>query len=246
MVYKEHPVFEKPEDENIRIWRYMDFTKLVSLIEKQALFFARADMLPDPFEGSSSKANIKLRPVVYKEKIPPKILKSFSIFLKDSRKFTIINSWHMNEHESAAMWKIYLKTEEGVAIQSTFKRLTRSLKNEYDVFVGKVKYIDYEKEWLPEGNIFYPYLRKRKSFEHERELRAIIQKIPVTGGKLDLKKEIFETGAYISVDLNILIEKIFVSPTAPKWFDELIKAIVRKYNLAKEVVKSNLANGPVY
>ena len=67
-MYKEHPVFEKPENENTKIWRYLDFTKFVSLLDKSALFFTRADRLNDPFEGSYSKVNIQLRPVVYKDK----------------------------------------------------------------------------------------------------------------------------------------------------------------------------------
>ena len=35
----------------------MDFTKFVSLLDKRALFFAGADTLGDPFEGSVSPIN---------------------------------------------------------------------------------------------------------------------------------------------------------------------------------------------
>jgi hypothetical protein len=45
----------------------MDFTKYVSMLDSGSLFFARADLLGDPFEGSSSRANIALRPELYKE-----------------------------------------------------------------------------------------------------------------------------------------------------------------------------------
>ena len=34
------------------LWRYIDFTKLVSFLEDQTIFFARADKLGDPFEGA--------------------------------------------------------------------------------------------------------------------------------------------------------------------------------------------------
>jgi len=252
-MYKEHPVFEKPDNENIKIWRYLDFTKFVSALDKQALFFTRADRLGDPFEGSYSKANIKLRPIIYQDLLKDKdsfnqMQAQLQFFSKEIRRFTIINCWHINEYESAAMWKLYLKTDEGVAIQSTFKRLKESFHNyeEDDVYIGKVKYIDYQTEWLPEGCSFYPFLHKRKSFEHERELRAIIQKFPSKDGKLDLTQEIFDVGAYITVDLDILIEKIFISPTAPTWFNDLVKSIVNKYNLGKEVIQSSLAEEPVY
>ena len=36
----------------------------------------------------------------------------------------------------------------------------------------------------PEGNTFYPYLHKRKGFEHEKEIRAIVQEIPPRGTAL--------------------------------------------------------------
>ena len=244
-MYKEHPVFEKPDDENIKIWRYLDFTKLASQLDKQALFFIRADKLSDPFEGSYSKANIKLRPIIYKD-IPKKSQEQFPDIYKKIKRSMFVNCWHINEGESAAMWKLYLKSDEGVAIQSTFKRLTESF-NDYledEVCIGKVRYIDYENEWLPEGNLFYPFLHKRKSFEHEHELRAIILYSGDEG--IDLTRESSDLGMHIPVNLDILIEKIFVSPTAPKWFNDLITSIIAKYNLKKEVIQSSLANDPVY
>ena len=56
----EHPCFIQPKNENIKIWRYMDFTKFVSLISSKSVFFCRSDLFEDPFEGSYSKANLKL------------------------------------------------------------------------------------------------------------------------------------------------------------------------------------------
>lgn len=250
--YQEHEAFQKPDDENSKIWRYLDFTKFVSLLDRKALFFARADLLGDPFEGSYSKANLALRPTVYKDKIPETILANLSIVSREIRKFTIINSWNMSEFESAAMWKLYVASNEGVAIQSTFKRLAKCFDSytENPVFIGMVKYIDYEREWLPEGNSFYPFMHKRKSFEHEHELRAIIQRIPTKKNgeslMMDLAQEIFKTGAYVAVNLDALVERIFVSPASPTWFSDLVKSIVTKYNLSKEVVHSSLDSSPVF
>jgi hypothetical protein len=36
-----------------RLWRYMDFAKFVAMLEHRSIYFARADMLDDPFEGAS-------------------------------------------------------------------------------------------------------------------------------------------------------------------------------------------------
>ena len=49
------PAIREPEDTDSRIWRYMDFTKYVSLLQHRGVFFGRADRLGDPFEGSISR-----------------------------------------------------------------------------------------------------------------------------------------------------------------------------------------------
>jgi len=250
-MYKEHPVFEKPENENAKIWRYMDFTKFVSLLDRSALFFTRADKLGDPFEGSYSRANIELRPIVYRDKekseVPQGMLTTLSKVFQATPKFTFINSWHLNEYESAAMWRLYLKSNEGIAIQSSFSRLKGCLKDEeHDIYIGKVKYIDFDKDWMPEGNTFYPFVHKRKSFEHEQELRAVIQEMSPKGGRIDLSKPLFDDGIYVAVDLNLLIERIYLAPTCPAWLFELTKSVTKKYGLDKEVVQSGLDDVPVY
>jgi hypothetical protein len=247
-MYKEHLVFEKPENENAKIWRYIDFTKFVSLLDKSALFFTRADRLGDSFEGSYSRANVKLRPEVYKGEIPPDALENLSQFCKTLIKYTAINCWHLSEYESAAMWKLYLKSNEGIAIQSTFDLLKTSLKNDnHHVFIGKVKYIDFEKDWMPEGNTLYPFVHKRRSFKHEKELRAIIQELRYKkNGEIDWSKPLFDDGIYIQIDLGVLIDKIYLAPTSPKWLFELVKSITKIYKLDKDVLPSSLDDVPVY
>ena len=116
-MYKEHPVFEKPENEDVKIWRYMDFTKFVSLLEKQALFFCRTDKLGDLFEGSYTKVNIERRSAIYKKKLdslPAQLQpfrdvierepKNYSGFLKMLRKHVYVNCWHKN-----TSFKVYLE-----------------------------------------------------------------------------------------------------------------------------------------
>jgi hypothetical protein len=115
-MYKQHSICESPLNEEVKIWRYMDFTKFTCLLDKSALFFSRADKLGDPFEGSYPKYNLENRPIIYKDKIEDKALAIFSQFIKRLREFTFINSWHMNAYESAALWKIYLKSNEGYMV----------------------------------------------------------------------------------------------------------------------------------
>jgi hypothetical protein len=122
----------------------MDFTKFVSLISSGSLFFCRADLFKDPFEGSYSKANVALRPQVYKgmpEEQLGKMMAQMARFAKWVREWTYINCWHTNEYESAAMWDLYAKTNEAVAIETSYGKLKNVLPE--NVFLGCVKYIDY-------------------------------------------------------------------------------------------------------
>ena len=233
-----HPSFLQPKNENIKIWRYMDFTKFVSLISSKSLFFCRSDLFEDPFEGSYPKTNLKLRPLIYKdmdEKIFNTMTKQFTKISKDIKKYTYINCWHANEYESAAMWKLYSNTKESIAIQTDYKTL-KDILNE-KIYLGIVKYIDYEQDFLPEGNLFNPFMHKRKSFEHENEVRAII---------MDLKMGEFKEGININIDVNKLIKKIYISPTAPSWIINLTKEISKKYNINANIKKSDLYSQPIF
>ncbi len=57
-MYEENAFFNSPPMDAV-LWKYLDFTKFVSLLDKNTLFFVRADKLGDPFEGSYSRMNIK-------------------------------------------------------------------------------------------------------------------------------------------------------------------------------------------
>jgi hypothetical protein len=234
-MYKSNWFFDKPKNENAKIWRYMDFTKFVSLLDKSSLFFTRADKLNDPFEGSCPENVVRY----YAKKEGFNYLPEF---YQELKKFTFVNCWHLNEYESAALWKLYLKSNEGIAIQSNFVRLKNSFKDEeHDIFIGKVRYTDYT-TCKERGRAFaYPILYKRKLFKHEEELRAVISTIPKTDPPWKPTKD---DGIYVHVDLDILIDKIYLAPISPKWHAELLQSLIQRYHLAKEVKHSDLDSEP--
>lgn len=222
----------------------MDFTKYVSFLENCSLFFCRADKFEDPYEGATSHFNYQIRPQVYGSAFPPQAFEQISKFNEWSRQWTYINCWHMNEHESAAMWKLYAKTEEAVAIRSTFFKLKEALSSQ--CFIGTVHYIDYRADWLPEGNAFWPYVHKRKSFEHERELRAVIQELPSGENGITVGSPNPNIGNHVKVSPETLVDNVFVSPTAPNWFAELVKVVTLRYGYAFPVLQSQLSQSPVF
>lgn len=75
------------------------------------------------------------------------------------------------------MWELYVRAGEGIAVQSTFDRLKRAFAfTDQGIYIGKVRYIDYRREKvLPNNSTIAPVFYKRKSFEHERELRCVTE-----------------------------------------------------------------------
>jgi len=252
-MYIEHPVFEQPADKNGKVWRYMDFTRLLSMIDSRCLFFARADKLGDPFEGSWPRINISARRVV-PDGTPEEAHKAFIKSMpnlgginKQWPKYMAINCWHMNEHESAAMWKLYLQGDEGIAIQSTYNKLRDCFIGEEKIYLGIVKYIDYERESIDAGNVLSAFVHKRISFEHEKEVRALITKWPPRGEKgLDFSQETMDNGTAVKVEIETLIERIYVAPSALDWLAELVKAVVTRYGYQFDVVHSKLNEQPLF
>ena len=242
---KEHPVFPKLRNEHAKIWRFMDFTKFVNLLDTKSLFFSRSDKLGDLFEGSIPRANIAQRSSWYKDTIPDKNIRELSKFREKLRFHTFLNCWHINEIESDAMWKIYTKNNTGIAIQSTYTHLIDVLKEYEDVYIGPVNYIDYDSEFIPEGNMFWPFIHKQNSFKHETELRAIIQNIPnhKEGTSINVPGPL---GVNKIIDLDLLIEKIYISPSSPEWFNKLVQSIIQKYTLDKSISFSKLSDRPVF
>ncbi len=148
----------------------------------------------------------------------------------------LVSCWHENAYESEAMWKLYGEGA-GIAIRTTFKRLSESLKCEDIIYIGRIQYVDYDTTFIGERNAFTPLLHKRKSFEHEREVRAMTIDVPLGDARV---------GAYLKVDISSLIDNVIVAPYSQEWFVELVKAVAGQYGLQAPVSMSALAGDPIW
>ncbi len=254
-MYRPHRECVAPDDPNIPIWRYLDFAKFVDMLERKRLHFARLDQLGDPFEGAPSDGTIALLRA-WEERHPVDTVSGEASWRIQARDTFLMNSllmyvncWHMNEYESMAMWRLY--SREGIAIRSTYQRLLESfLGAEDDVHIGQVFYRDHRNPVQPEnpGNTLAPVLRKRMSYEYERELRAITDRIPPewTSGSFpyDAYKDKQPKGVSLDVNRDTLIERLYVAPGRPAWFKELIVRVTATYRLDKSVETSSLEERP--
>src|SRR5579864_3674448 len=114
------PDFSATADGSVRLWRYMDLAKLLSLLTREALFFSRVDLLGDPFEGSLTRylqlKRERHHALLRKRGKPIRLRAGASALVETRIANTIISCWHMNDTESAAMWRLYVTGNEGVAI----------------------------------------------------------------------------------------------------------------------------------
>jgi hypothetical protein len=253
-----------PGDENATIWRYTDFAKFLALLETQRLFFPRVSTLDDPFEGSFPSSQTVLSrvlgalvPGVLPEDAQIELHPSIYKIWKVMRYWASISCWHLAEHESAAMWRLYGPEGGAIAIRSTVKRLREALSTvpvpegyggRPEILIGKVEYIDYSKDRIPDGSFAAQMYRKRRSFEHERELRAMLLQFPLaeSGGRPDYEKEPEDTGVAVPVDINVLIEGIAVAPQAPSWVLDVVRRVCKRYGLDAVPTQSAMDAAPLY
>jgi hypothetical protein len=236
----EYNIYNNKLDRSMGIWRYMDFSKFVNLLDTSSLFFTKPLFFRDPYEGAYSEEDFRRiigEPVSYAPDIKYDYDVKRQSLIKKSKlllDFVGVSCWHLNNVESAAMWDLYSKSGEGLAIKSNVENLIDSINGE--VFYGQVQYIDYLKD-MASNNTFESLFYKRISFSHENEFRLICFE--------SIEEPFFqECGAYVKCDLNQLIDEIYIAPTAQKWFKETVESVIGKYGINKPVIQSSLYDSP--
>lgn len=249
MAYKRVELCIEPDPDTV-IWRYMSLKKFKLMLKHNALFFCRADIFSDPFEGTIPRKEAEYRERSLNDR---QSIESISNLHRKLKGHFLINCWHINNGENDAMWRLYLKNNHGVAIKTTVKNLLDSfIETEEEINCSKVRYIDYENDiWMPPTikgyTMFTPIIHKRKEFSHENELR-IVHQIEYNNRDIDefWKEQPIEEGKNIPVDLTKLINGVFTAPNSNEIQIKRIKSIIQKNGFHFPVEKSKLDNEPYY
>lgn len=178
-MYYSHPQLKEPADET-PLWRYMDFTKFLSLLESHSIHLSPLINFDDPFEGHPTRPvidaltdfpkNASQKEIEERRNIADNNITAF----QNGRRFVSASCWHANPTESAAMWAQYLRTGEGFAIQTSFEKLKQSCSADPKKVTGAiVQYVDFDSYVPADENILIWAALKRTSFEHEREFRLL-------------------------------------------------------------------------
>ncbi len=230
--YVDNSLAETP-DLNDVIWRFMDFPKFFSTVCNQALYFPVVSALNDVLESA-----------------PPRLPKDATVHAKMSawsrwqrqRHMVFVNCWHWSPVESAAMWALYSRHGEGLAIQSTFGAATQAFGSHvnstpHTVQAGMVKYINSDAESTPgqTSNIILDALKKRDWYEYEKELRfmhvAMDNYVEQPFGSEVDPGTAQKRGIWIKCRLQTLIKSVVLAPSAPPFLADVIRQICQQFGL---------------
>jgi len=233
-----HPNIEQPTPETT-IWRYIDLERFISLLHTRSLFLCRLDAFRDPWEGSWPRPLVEAVRANWTDG-------QGDHFLEMSHKLRVANyvsCWHASQSESAALWDLY-SGKSGVAIQSTVGALQSSISDEKNYYIGTVKYIDFDTEPVPELNLLVPPFLKRKSFEHEREIRVLHWQVPTNSN--GVQPAIAAENHSLVIDPNVLIDKLYIAPSSPSWLTQALQDLCKRFGLSASVTRSSLYDPHVY
>lgn len=222
----------------------MDLPKFVWLLTQNKLAMPRLDRLADQHEGSLTPKTLEWIDRFLRTHKAKDGIEVISDSFRKSRKTTFVSCWHANEHESEAMWRLYCGDSSGVALQTTYSHLIQAITSELDVYIGCVKYIDYDSEWFPEANMYAPAMHKRIAFAHEREVRLVS-----SPSRLRLLAEAdIPTSLTIPWNCEALVEQVHVSPYAPEYFYEAVQSVIRSIapDLESKLKWSYMKAAPVF
>lgn len=260
----------EPQDFERPVWRYMPFSKFISLITYQALWFSKLNSLQDNYEGRMPH-RVKARTCDENQHFrqqfnTPEFHKQIDAWPtrneEDGRELLVVTCWFLGEEESLPMWKEYGCSDEAVAVKSTIGRLARHIlvpRDDTVSHLGMVSYVDFDNHQMSryEANqaIERAFLKDKWRFSHEQEVRLVTLNVKTTccaspEGKPYIPEQIaganmnnFENpGLYVGVHLDQLISEIIVSPSSQEWFKRLVSRIVELSGLSAPVSRSRLQN----
>ncbi|MBE9469467.1 MAG: DUF2971 domain-containing protein [Bacteroidetes bacterium] len=242
---KSNNKFLIPLEDNSVLWRYMNLDKFEYLINKKLLFFCRADLFDDKFEGSIPKKEFEFRKRKSKSS-----QEGFTYMHKEYRRSSVVNCWYIGDSESNLMWASYSKGK-GIAIKTKKEKLYESLKkSKENIWPSKVRYIDYDKDsWFGNDypyslNFIAPLIHKKNEYKDENEFRLIIHKEEIIHNPDYWEKQPNNKGILVNIDISKLIDKVILSPDIN--IDNKNKVLKLAKLVGFEVEDSKLSSSPLF
>ena len=236
-MYQKHSLLKEPKNSLQKLWRYLKYERLLQIINDGVLHFRHISKMSDRWEGLLTNMTkdklFQQQYLIYRDATKARAATEQYEQHKD---LFYINCWHMNDYESYLMWRVY--GDKGCAIQTDYERLVAALGDDPPAINGcVVNYIDYERDQIDVGNIFLPVSHKDLPYRDEKEFRLLCWK-----PNLEKQNILFdENGVNVRIDVNMLIEKIFIDPSKNIHIKDLQEQIEKK-NLNCKIDDSRIKN----
>lgn len=247
----------EPPSEDVEIWRFMPLEFFEDLMANEEFHFCRADLFKqDVDEGIPPDDYIRrimgLRRFILEDEIK---LNHEIAELDQSREMYYVSCWHLFRHETVEMWSGFAK--DGVAVQSRYALLKSVMAGMPDTtHVGLMRYGEERLHQTGRINGLQFINTKRKAFEHECEVRAIVEcGDPFSGGNRHFDLNNFPHRRPLPenprhhwvhdhkrrrIELASLITGVVVSPWASNGVLEIVKQWVDVKKHSYLVQQSNL------
>jgi hypothetical protein len=205
-----------------KLWRYLDYFKFEDLIKNQSLYYSRLDKFEDKLEGVSPYSCIKAiaSDPEKNEEQKREAIRLYKIRMERNRQISFASCWHINDNLNFDMWDSYgHKASDSIAIKTSEKKLCSSLRKLGFPFLNEpVQYFD--EPYFNQNAYWFPTMFKRKEYKSEQEFRSILFAHNISLG-----------GIKIKVELNDLIDRIYVHPSASKQFFKEVRNFVKANSL---------------
>lgn len=261
---------EKP-DPNETVIRYTSLAQFIWILTLKELPLIRIDLFRDPFEGSAPQSLIDAQVIasgtramanqqysVLRHHYPdhaadlPRHHTSGDLFTemtvrRRARTYTTHASCWRWGSESEGMWRLYCGDKDGVAFQTTFTRLEKSVE-ESQILVGKVRYGNYKT--MPAFNEDLDHMMyKREGFRFEQEVRLLTTD-EVHYRKLCSGAEQVKLSSCLPIRWSVegAVDRILVSPYADNWYMDAVLAVARLSDgdITDRIVWSELREQPQF
>jgi hypothetical protein len=231
----------------------MDLAKFLLLLERRSLWFSRVDQFEDPLEGTLTDAEMEhLRAL--------DALESHRSISEYMRTTAYVSCWRAGQAESMAMWDLYGKGGGIVAVKTTAGNLKEAIsESPRQIFLAEVKYIDWSLAPF-DNNSLVMCFRKDSSYEHEKEVRAVIWDLDIINRNMSdaliasrsrsdyptsgrdpfiLQKLDGQHGIEVSFDPARFVTEVVVGPRETHSIVGLVKSVLDRYGLKTRINMSN-------
>lgn len=162
-------------------------------------------------------------------------------YFERARRWVYVSCWNKAQVECAGMWSLY-GADNSICICTTVHQVAKYLQfDELEVtkaIMAEVEYLDHGDGYFSDQRLG-AFFSKAEPFGFEKEVRVIAWNSSKNYSELAQDNSVAGVFSRV-VDLNLIINKIVVSPKADGWFKAVVEKLCTAYGLNVTIEHSSL------